>query len=659
MNTNNENKQNFSNKNSAMQNAKTGAKKRHYSRPAQNKNKMSSTEKDANTLVNGGLKNATTNQQKSNRNMPRKTGRNQKQKSVKTNLETLINGGLEKGKKQNQKQNSNGYKISILGGVEEIGKNMMIVEYGNDMLMIDAGSAFPTEEMPGIDLVVPDLTYVQENIHKLKAILITHGHLDHIGAISYVLKELKMPNLPVYGSRLTVALMENKVKENRIRNVKFVTVKAGQKVKFGNLGVEFFKAQHSISGAFSFAISSPAGVHFHTGDYKIDYTPVDGEGIDIPRLSEISKKGVTVMTGDSTNAERKGFSISEKRVGETIDTILSQNKDKRIFIATFASNVHRVQQLINLAEKYNRKFAFSGRSMINTMEAANKIGEVTFNKKNLIDISNVDKYKDSELLVITTGTQGEPSSALVRMASGDFNKIEIGENDLIILSSSAIPGNEKTINAVMNQLYKRGAEIIYESLANVHTSGHAFQEELKTMIAIINPKFFIPVHGEFRQQRAHAKLANEMGIEMRNILIPDLGDQITVTKKSIAKTAVVPSGAKLLDGINVNDADSSIMRERIQLSEEGICFVTVAISISTGAISSSPELISRGFVYSKDNQDKIEEAKNIVINTILDSDFKHQDFNRMKQNIRKNLQYYFMRSMRRKPLVVPIIIETK
>lgn len=625
---------NTNNKQTNNEVAKQNAPKKHYTKRNFNKNTKPKTQQQANNEVA--------------QKQPVKRGRNNNAKQNNNNSKPATG-----------KKIAGGYKISLLGGVEEIGKNMMVVEYGNDMVIIDAGSAFPTEEMPGIDLVVPDLEYVQKNKHKLRAILITHGHLDHIGAISYVLKELAMPNLPVYGSRLTVSLMENKIKENRLK-AKFVTVKAGQKVKLGStLSVEFLKAQHSISGAFSFAITSPAGVHFHTGDYKIDYTPVDGQSIDIVRLSEISKKGVTVMTADSTNAERKGFSISEKVVGETIDTIFGQNKTKRIFVATFASNVHRVQQLMNLAEKYNRKVAFSGRSMINTMETAHKIGEVVFDKKNVIDISKIEKYKDEEILVISTGTQGEPSSALVRMASGNFNKVEIGENDLIVLSSSAIPGNERTINAVMNKLYRRGAEIIYESLAAVHTSGHAFQEELKTMLAIINPKFFIPVHGEFRQQRAHVKLANEMGIDLRNIVIPNLGDQITVTNKLMKKTDIVPSGIKLLDGINVNDADSSIMRERIQLSEEGICFVTVALSLSTGAISSAPEIISRGFVYSKENQDKIEEAKNIVINTVLEADFKRQDFNKLKVDIRKNLQYYFLRSMKRRPLIVPVIIETK
>ncbi len=547
-------------------------------------------------------------------------------------------------------------KITLLGGVDEVGKNILAVEYENDILVIDAGSAFPTEEMPGIDLVVPDVTYLTMNKDKVRAILITHGHEDHIGAIAYVAREL--PNVPIYGSRLSVALMENKLKEHKVK-AKFVTVKNRSIVKFGALSVEFLKVNHSISGSFAMAITSPAGIYFHTGDFKIDYTPIDGEGMDFTRLSEISKKEILVMTSDSTNAERKGFSISEARVGVAIDNILAQNKEKRIFIATFASNVHRAQQLLNLAEKYGRKVALSGRSMLNTLETAHKIGEITLNKSNLVDISDINKYEDKEILVITTGTQGEPSSALVRMASGDFNKIEIGENDLIILSSSAIPGNEKTINAVMNQLYKKGASIIYEALAEVHTSGHAFQEELKTMLALIKPKYFIPVHGEFRQLNAHANLANAMGIARRHILIPELGDQISVSKNVIKKTAVIPNGVRLVDGIGVSDVHSSIIRERMQLAEEGLCVVVIAISKTTGTLAGKPDLISRGFIYNKENEALVEEAKNIVINTIIASNFKEQDWALIKNNIKKALFTYFFRTIRRKPLVLPVIIETK
>lgn len=615
-----------------------------YKRSTKNTTKKNATNKNA------------TNKNVSNKNTAKRTA----EKNIVKELASDIIQGFETTGTENKisvgKSKHSGLKISFLGGVGEVGKNIMAVEYGNDILIIDSGSAFPNEEMPGVDLVVPDVTYLTMNKDKIKAILITHGHEDHIGAIPFVAKEL--PNVPIYGSRLSIALMENKLKEHKVK-AKFVTVKARTIVKIGVFSVEFVKVTHSISGAFALSITSPAGTHFHTGDFKIDYTPTDGEGLDFVRLAEISKKGVLVMTSDSTNAERKGFSISEARVGVAIDGILAQHKTKRVFIATFASNVHRVQQLLNLAEKYGRKVAFSGRSMINTIETASKIGEITFNKSNMIDIGNINKYKDEEILVITTGTQGEPSSALVRMASGDFNKIEIGNNDLIILSSSAIPGNEKTINAVMNNLYKRGASIIYESLAEVHTSGHAFQEELKTMLALVKPKYFIPVHGEFRQLNAHKNIAITMGIEERNILIPELGDQIGVSKNVMKRVAVIPNGVRLVDGIGISDVSNSIIRERMQLAEEGLCVVVIAISKTTGALASKPDIISRGFIYNKENEAVVEEARNIIINTIISSNFKEQDWALIKNNIRKSLSNYFLRAIKRRPLILPIIIETK
>ena len=559
----------------------------------------------------------------------------------------------------NNKPRNNKFKdaltISFLGGVGEIGKNIMAVEFGNDIIVVDVGSSFPGDDLPGIDLVVPDITYLHENRHKIRGVVITHGHEDHIGSIPHFLKEI---NVPVYGSRLTCALIENKLQEHKVK-AKLNSVKVGQVIRLGTFSVEFLKAQHSIGGAFFLAITCPAGVYFHTGDFKIDYTPVDGVGTDFIRLSELSKKGVLLLTSDSTNAERKGFSMSEVRVGQSIDNILSQNKDKRVFIATFASNIHRVQQLLTLAEKHKRKVAFSGRSMIRTTETASKIGEITFNKANIIDITTINKFKDEEVMVISTGTQGEPGSALVRMASGDFNKVEITDNDLIILSSSAIPGNEKTINNVMNNLYKRGAKIIYESISEVHTSGHAFQEELKTIIALLKPKYFIPVHGEFRQLNAHANLAMAMGMEKRHVLIPDLGDQVTVSKTKFAKVAQVPSGVKLVDGVGVSEVGSMIIKERMQLAEEGLCTVVITISTSTWSLSSKPDIISRGFIYNKENERVIEEATNVAINTILEADFKNQDWNLIKANLKRNLTNFFFRSIKRRPLILPIIIETK
>ena len=550
-----------------------------------------------------------------------------------------------------------GLKISFLGGVGEIGKNMMAIEYGNDMIVIDAGLTFPSDDMPGIDLIIPDPNYLLQNKDKIRGIIITHGHEDHIGAVPYVLQNI---NVPIYGTRLTCALIENKLKEHKKIKAKLISVKPKTVINLGVFSIEFVKVTHSVGGAVGFAITTPAGVYFHTGDFKVDYTPIDGEGMDLGRLCEISKKGVLLLTADSTNAERPGFSISEAKVGKTIDAIFSQNKQKRIIVATFASNIYRVQQLLNIAEKYGRKIAFSGRSMVNVCETASKLGDLKFNRENVIDITRIDKYPDNEICILSTGTQGEARSALTRMAEGEFNKIEIGENDLIIMSSSTIPGNERAINNVINLLYKKGAEVIYESLAEVHTSGHAYQEELKTLHALLKPKFFMPVHGEYRQLKAHANIAEAMGMPKQNILLPELGDQITITKNTMQRTGVVPFGALLIDGIGISDIGSSVLRDRMQLSQEGVCVVMLTINMLSGALTSKPDIISRGFIYKSDSEfDVMEEAKNVVINTISQTNFKSQDWAEIKTNIKKNLTGFFARQIKCRPMIIPIIIETK
>lgn len=549
-----------------------------------------------------------------------------------------------------------GLKLSFLGGVGEVGKNIMALEYNNEIIIIDSGCAFPSDDMPGIDLVIPDFTYVVNNRQKIKAIVITHGHEDHIGALPYLLQEL--PGVPVFASKLSVALIENKLKEHRKIKCKPNAIKPKQIIKVGSFQIEFVKVTHSISGAMALAITTPVGVYFHTGDFKLDYTPIDGDPMDFIRLGEISRKGVLLLTADSTNAERPGFSMSERKVGAALDNLFVQNQKKRIIIATFASNVHRIQQILNICEKYGRKIIFTGRSMLNICETASKIGELRFNKELIVDVNNIDKYSDEQLCILCTGSQGEENSALARMANGEFNKIEIGNNDYVIFSSSAIPGNEKEINNVINLLYSKGASIIYESLAEVHVSGHAYQEELKTMHTLLRPKYFIPVHGEFRHLRAHSNIAKDLGMNDRNIIIPDLGDTILINKNSIKKVGTVPSGIKLVDGFEISDAGGIVQRDRMQLASDGVCVVTITIS-KTAALTSKPDIVTRGFMYIKGNEDILEEAKDLVLNQVISTNFKTQDWNQIKNNIKRVLQTFFLKRLKRKPMIIPIIIETE
>ena len=550
-----------------------------------------------------------------------------------------------------------GLKLSFLGGVGEVGKNIMALEYGNEIIIIDSGLAFPSDDMPGIDLVIPDFTYVINNRQKIKGIFITHGHEDHIGALPYLLQEL--PGVPVFASKLSVALIENKLKEHRNIKTKLMAIKPKQVIKIGNFQVEFVKVTHSISGAMALSITTPVGIYFHTGDFKLDYTPIDGESMDLVRLAEISRKGVLLLTADSTNAERPGFSMSERKVGATLDNLFAQNLKKRIIIATFASNVHRIQQILNICEKYGRKIIFTGRSMLNICETAAKIGELNFNRDIVGDINNLEKYGDDKVCILCTGSQGEENSALTRMANGEFNKIEIGNNDYVIFSSSAIPGNEKEINNVINLLYSKGASIIYESLAEVQVSGHAYQEELKTLHTILKPKFFVPVHGEYRHLRAHSNIAKDLGMNERNILIPEIGDTILISKNAIKKSGTVPSGVKLVDGMEISEAGGIVQRDRMQLASEGVCIVTITVSSKAMALTSKPDIYTRGFIYIKDNEGVMEEAKEIVLNQVIASNFKTQDWALIKNGVKKALQTFFLKKMKRKPMIIPLIIETR
>ena len=558
--------------------------------------------------------------------------------------------GLNKG----YRPNKNALKIMFLGGVGEIGKNMMALEYGNDIIIVDCGATFPyAEDMPGIDLVVPDITYLIQNKNKIKGMVITHGHEDHIGAIPYVVGDI---NVPIYGSKLAVALMQNKLKEFPKVKAKFFTVKPKDVVKLGAFSVEFINVCHSIAGSFAMAITCPAGVMVHTGDFKIDYTPRNNNYTDLTRFAELGKKGVLLLTSESTNVEREGYSLSEKAVGKTLDDLFAKYNDSRIFVATFASNVYRLQELLDLAEKYKRKVTFTGRSMVNVTETAYKIGELKFNRDLFIDIDKIGNYRDNELLIITTGSQGEPMSALTRMASGEFQKIKLDEHDCVIFSSSPIPGNEKSVNNVINNLCKLGCTIIYDQLAEVHASGHAYREELKLIHYLTRPKFFMPVHGEYRHQKLHKDLAVSMGEQERNILLPAIGDVIEVNNRGIKKVGIIPSGNRLVDGLGYGELESVVLRDRKQLSEDGIAVVIMTMN-KFGDIINGPEIISRGLVYNGEDA-LVSEGKQYILDMINQMPEKQTDVSILKNDIRRGLSNFFFRKTKRRPMVLAFIFQS-
>ena len=456
---------------------------------------------------------------------------------------------------QAKKSAKKALNVRFLGGVGEIGKNMTALEYGKDIIVIDAGVTFPSDNMPGVDLVIPDVNYLSENKSRIRGIIITHGHEDHIGGIPYVMKDL---SAPIFGTKLTLTLIESKLKEHKLSDVSLNCVKPGSVIKLGCFSVEFINVNHSIAGAVGLSITTPVGVVFHSGDFKIDFTPVNGETMDLNRISEIGKKGVLLLMADSTNIEIEGTTMSESVVKETLDHVFADNLKKRLIIATFASNVHRLQQILDLAVKYKRKVAFSGRSMINIAEAAAKIGELTIPDNLIIDVEKIKNYKDEQVLIVSTGTQGEPMSALTRMASGEFNKVIIGKNDTVVISASVIPGNEKMIYGVINNLYRLGAEVIYESLEPIHVSGHACRGELRVLHSLIKPKFFIPVHGEYRHLKKHALLAEGMGVKESNILIAEIGDTVEITEKTMRFGEKFQAGSRFVDGVGIDGADSFV-----------------------------------------------------------------------------------------------------
>ena len=547
-------------------------------------------------------------------------------------------------------------KIIPLGGLNEIGKNMTVFEYGDDIFVVDCGIAFPDDDMPGVDLVIPDTAYLEKNKDKVRGIVITHGHEDHIGALPFVLKKI---NVPVYGTKLTIGLIENKLKEHNIlSSCKLNRMKPGDVIKLGkSFSVEIIRSNHSIAGAVALAIKTPAGVVVHTGDFKIDSTPIEGEMIDLTRLGELGREGVLLLMSDSTNVERKGYTMSESTVGGKFDEIF-KNCTKRIIVATFASNVHRVQQIINAAAKYGRKVAVSGRSMENVVEVAIMLGYMTIPEKTLISIDDIKRYNDDQLVIVTTGSQGEAMSALFRMAYSDHRKVELTPNDLIIISASPIPGNEKTISRVINELFRHGTEVIYESLAEVHVSGHACQEELKMMLALTKPKFFMPVHGEYRHLHRHMQLGMQMGIDEKNIFIMENGRVLELDSNSAKMLGMVPSGKLLVDGLGVGDVGNIVLRDRKHLSSDGLIVCVVSISADNGEIVAGPDIISRGFVYVREAEDMMEQARKVTKEALDKCIAKGAtDWSALKLAMRNAISDFMYEKTKRSPMILPVVME--
>ena len=546
-------------------------------------------------------------------------------------------------------------KIIPLGGLNEIGKNMTAIEYKNDIVIIECGLKFPDEDMFGIDVVIPDITYLLKHKDKVSGIFLTHGHEDHIGALPYVLKQL---NVPVYGTKLTLGIVQSKLKEhNLLSTTELITVKPRDVVRLNSVSVEFIKTNHSIADSVAIAIHTPLGAVLHTGDFKVDYTPIDGEPMDFARFAELGKKGVLLMMADSTNVERPGYTMSEKIVGESLCRIFGKSKG-RIIVATFASNIHRIQQIIDAAAMYGRKVAVSGRSMENIVQVAIELGYIKIEKENLVSIDQINKYNNDEIVIITTGSQGEPMSALARMATSEHRKVNIVSGDTIIISATPIPGNEKLVSRVIDQLFKKGAEVVYGSSEAVHVSGHACQEELKLMQTLVRPKYFIPVHGEYRHLKQHGELANSIGVPKSNILIPEIGDVIEVTRNSIKKSGSVISGQIFVDGLGVGDVGNIVIRDRKHLSQDGILTVVVTLSKENKAIIAGPDIISRGFVYVRESEKLMDEARDIVRNVFAKcEEQKITDWSTLKSTVRDELRSFLYEKTKRKPMILPIIME--
>ena len=544
-------------------------------------------------------------------------------------------------------------KIIPLGGVGEIGKNMTVIEYGSDIIIVDCGMSFPDEEMPGIDVVIPDMTYIEKNAANVRGILITHGHEDHIGAVPYALQKL---NVPVYATKLTIALIEQKLTEIKVDHADLNCVSPGDTIRLGCFSVEFIKTSHSIAGACALAINTPIGTLIHTGDFKVDYTPIDGEPIDIARLAYYGSRGVLALMSDSTNVENEGHTPSERGIGKTFEHCFDKAKG-RVIVATFASNIYRIQQIADVAISFGRVVCFQGRSMVKIAEIAKELGYLQLPDESVVEVGQLKKYRDDQICVITTGSQGEPMSGLFRMAKSS-HKVNVGKGDMVIISASSIPGNEKSVGRVINQLYQHGAKVIYERMADVHVSGHACKEELKLMLTLTKPRFFIPVHGEARHLYQHKELAEELGIPEEDIFVTEIGDVVELTRNKGRIAGSVTAGSVMVDGSGVGDIGNVVLRDRKLLSEDGIFTVVITLNKQTGALLAQPEILSRGFVYEKNSEELLKETRELVKAKAAQFEKNHRsNWSSIKNDIRNSIKNYLYERTKRRPMVMPIIIE--
>ena len=547
-------------------------------------------------------------------------------------------------------------KISFLGGLNEIGKNITLIECENDIVIVDCGMAFPDGDMLGVDLVIPDFTYIEQNFEKVRGIVLTHGHEDHIGGLPFLLSRV---NVPIYGTPLTLGLVGNKLREHSLFNkTQLNEVKAGSTIKLGCMSIKFIHVNHSIPDSVAFAIDTPAGTIVHTGDFKIDCTPITGEMIDLSSFARVGDSGVLALLAESTNAMRAGYTPTEMLVSESLDNLFKRAEKYRIIIATFASNVNRVQQIINCAEKYGRKVAFSGRSMVNYMDVAQKLGYLSLPKNILIDIDMLDKYPPEQIVLVTTGSQGEPMSALSRMAYSDHRKVVVGEGDFIIISANPIPGNEKTVGNVVDELLKRGCKVIYEGMYDVHVSGHACREELKIIHRLVKPKYFIPVHGEHKHLRKHAELAEFLGMDKSNIFIPDVGTTVEINEDQMKEAASVPAGKVFVDGLGVGDVGSIVLRDRKHLGQDGLIIIVASLDVYDGHVISGPDIVSRGFVYVRANEGLIDEVKKLALDILEDCAEKNiHEWGIIKNRIKDEISKLIAQKTRRAPMILPILQE--